>query len=99
MTDPSRAPMEAIVLDAYDHIAVALVPLKPDQLVSVRIGSEDRSVRICQDIPRYHKFALAEICEGTMIRKGGEVIGRLYVPVDAGQHVHTHNLVGATAQS
>jgi altronate dehydratase small subunit len=98
MTVTSNVPMDAIMLNEADHVATALVPLKPGQRVNLRVGRQDRIVEIYEDIPRYHKFAVADICQDTMIRKGGEVIGRLYAAVKAGRHVHTHNLVGASAR-
>lgn len=86
------------MLDMSDQIAVALVPLKAGQDARIRTEGGDQFLRIAEDIPRYHKFALVDLASDTIIGKGGEVIGRLFVAVEAGRHVHTHNLVGATAK-
>lgn len=83
------------MLDKSDQIAVALVPLKTGQDVRIRTDCGDQLLRISEDIPRYHKFALVDLASDTIIRKGGDVIGRLFVDVAAGKHVHTQNLVGA----
>ncbi len=84
------------MLDKSDQIAVALIPLKAGQDARIRTEGGDQFLRIAEDIPRYHKFALVDLASDTIIRKGGDVIGRLFVAVKAGRHVHTQNLVGAT---
>ncbi len=84
------------MLDRSDQIAVALVPLKAGQDARIRNEGGDQFLRIAEDIPRYHKFALVDLASDTIIRKGGDVIGRLFLAVAAGRHVHTHNLAGST---
>ena len=39
-----------------------------------------------------HKVALRELAEGEPVRKYGQPIGRATRPIDAGEHVHDHNL-------
>jgi altronate dehydratase small subunit len=39
-----------------------------------------------------HKFALDPIAQGEPVRKYGVVIARAMAPIEAGQHVHVHNV-------
>ncbi|NOU94537.1 hypothetical protein GC093_15110 [Paenibacillus sp. LMG 31456] len=51
------------------------------------------TVRLLNDIPFGHKFALSDLSEGETIVKYGVPIGQLIRPVKAGEHIHLHNLV------
>jgi altronate dehydratase len=39
-----------------------------------------------------HKFALHAIARGALVHKYGEAIGHATCDIQAGEHVHTHNL-------
>lgn len=43
-------------------------------------------------IPYGHKVALRPVCRGGDIVKYGEVIGRASADIQAGDHVHIHNM-------
>ena len=45
--------------------------------------------------PAGHKVALADVPTGGQVRKYGQVIGVATRPIQAGEHVHTHNLAFA----
>ncbi|MDE6267865.1 MAG: altronate dehydratase family protein [Muribaculaceae bacterium] len=49
-------------------------------------------VRLLTDIPRGHKFALSPLAEGDKVVKYGFPIGHAIRSVQAGEHVHSHNL-------
>ena len=55
----------------------------------------DRVVRLRDDVPAGHKVALADVPTGGQVRKYGQVIGVATRPIQAGEHVHTHNLAFA----
>ena len=44
------------------------------------------------DIPLGHKIALKDLAEGETVLKYGHDIGRIVAPVQAGDHVHVHNM-------
>ncbi len=73
-----------IVLHPTDSVAIARVALQPGQQV--------RSILVREAIPAGHKIAIADLTEGELIRRYGQVIGRARTPIAAGSHVHTHNL-------
>ncbi|WP_223476613.1 UxaA family hydrolase [Oricola indica] len=89
-------PQKVIVQDWSDSIGVALVPIWAGEVLNIKIGTETRTVRIQNDIPRYHKFAVIDLPGGAEVLKNGEVIGRLLRETKIGEHVHTHNLTGLT---
>lgn len=77
-----------IQLNPADNVAIARTALSPRQ--QIRVGS--RSVPVADSIPPGHKVAIAAIAAGENILRYGQIIGRARVRIEAGQHVHTHNL-------
>lgn len=71
-----------------DMVAVALMPL--EKHLALQVGGEE--VRLEEEIPQGHKFALREIAEGEKVIKYGEPIGIAKCPIKKGEWVHTHNL-------
>lgn len=45
-----------------------------------------------QDIPLYHKVAITKMPEGAYVIKYGEQIGVAKLEIQAGDHVHIHNV-------
>src|SRR5579864_2021804 len=78
----------AIHLHPTDDIAVARVPVPAGtelRVDGVRLVTRD-------EIPAGHKVALHTIAAGEMVLRYGQAIGRARQTIEAGQHVHTHNL-------
>lgn len=71
-----------------DLVAVALEPLAAHTAVQ----ADGREIVLCEDIPRGHKFALADIPQGAAVIKYGAPIGVASKPIAAGEWVHTHNV-------
>ena len=78
----------ALVLTARDNVATALVALEPGQAVALDAGSLTPRERI----PSGHKIALVAIAAGEPVIKYGQPIGLATSAIQAGDHVHTHNL-------
>ncbi len=78
----------AIHLHPSDNVAVARVPIPAD--VELRIDGVTVLTR--DAIPAGHKVALRPIAEGEMVRRYGQAIGRAKAYIEAGRHIHTHNL-------
>lgn len=53
-----------------------------------------------EDLPIYHKAAVADIPKGGFVYKYGEKIGIATRDIHVGDHIHTHNLkpVGSTGE-
>src|SRR6185437_3452508 len=71
-------------LGVDDDVAIALEP------VARGVPAGDTVAR--SDIPRGHKIALRTIPTGALVHKYGHVIGMASRPIEAGDHVHTHNM-------
>ena len=74
----------AIRLHPTDNVAIARVPISAGMTVL--------NVRTRSAIPAGHKVALVAIAAGENIRRYGQMIGRAKVPIEPGDHVHTHNV-------
>ena len=85
-------PSKAMVINERDNVATAMADLRKDELFSLKPGEGNFSVRVTQDIPFGHKFALAEIPKGGEVIKYGESIGVASRRIGPGEHVHVHNL-------
>jgi altronate hydrolase len=77
-----------ILLHTQDDVAVLKRTVKPgEELV---LGPH--TLRITQHIAAGHKIAVRAIPEGAPVRKYGQIIGFAVGSIEAGAHVHTHNL-------
>lgn len=77
-----------IRLHDEDNVVIAADSLPPGEIVT------DRGVAITvrEGIPYGHKVSTTSIAKGASIRKYGETIGFASVDVEAGAHVHVHNV-------
>lgn len=84
---------KVIRIHPADSVAVALVPLKKGEVVTVE-ASESASevvVTLQDDIVAGHKFALKDIKAGEPIIKYGYPIGAAKADVKTGCHIHVQN--------
>jgi hypothetical protein len=84
---------DAIVLNPADDVATALKPVAVGADIRIKAPDGVRRLKAVEAVPRFHKLALVALAAGAPIKKYGETIGEASVPIEAGQHVHTHNLV------
>lgn len=75
-----------IVLNPVDNVAVARDDIDPKEL------HDAFGVLPLAKIPRGHKMALRAITRGEAVTKYGQTIGFATDDIEAGSHVHTHNL-------
>ncbi len=73
-----------IRLHASDNVVIALADLPAGAVV------ED--VHLTGPAPRGHKIAVADIAQGAVVLRYGQIIGQAMVDIPAGAHVHSHNL-------
>jgi altronate hydrolase len=73
-------------LHANDNVLIAREPIALGQLVS------EFDVRVRAQVPAGHKIAAVAMPEGTPVKKYDTVIGFAARDIEAGDHVHTHNL-------
>ena len=88
ITKLPTAENSVIHLHPTDNIAVARVPLSFGSELKVD-GAE---INVRGSVPAGHKVALQHIGPGEAIIRYGQVMGRARVPIEAGEHVHVHNV-------
>ena len=76
--------MNFIRLDDQDNVVTVKKPVEMHEAI------EDFTTK--QLVPRGHKVATANIAAGDVIRKYAQVIGYASKDIEAGEHVHTHNV-------
>ncbi|TDF92621.1 D-galactarate dehydratase [Paenibacillus piri] len=77
-----------------DNVATALDDIPAGAAVVLRTEGADLTVILREAIAFGHKFAVRPIASSEDIIKYGEVIGMANQPIEAGRHVHVHNLDG-----
>ncbi|WP_434631849.1 UxaA family hydrolase [Thermoanaerobacterium thermosaccharolyticum] len=85
--------INAIVIDKKYNVGVALENLKINDIAYFKIGNDYKTVKVIDEIPIYHKFALKDINKDDFVYKYGENIGKAIRNIKEGEHVHTHNLI------
>lgn len=75
---------QAVRISERDNVLVALSELQPGTMVD--------DIRIAEKIPAGHKFAARYIDSGTPVVKYSYPIGLASQPIQAGAHVHGHNM-------
>jgi altronate dehydratase small subunit len=83
---------KAILIDTKDNVATAFQDLKAGDSVTVALEGREATATLVQDIPFGHKFALSAIALHQPVIKYGEPIGLATKAIEAGQHVHVHNM-------
>lgn len=87
---------DAIVLNPNDNVAVALRNLRAGELVKLSLNPPV-IVKLINDIPFGHKFAVRDIPKCGLVIKYGHVIGRAKEDIKVGEHVHVHNVESLTS--
>ena len=76
-----------------DSVAVVLDYVASGQTVLVTGPDNSQELTAQEDIPVYHKIALFDFKNGTILKRSAIDIGRTTSAIRAGELVHTHNLV------
>ncbi len=80
----------AVLLHPSDDVAIARIPL--NRGVTLRLPDGDTLVEMKQRVQSGHKFALHDIEQEQPVLRYGSIIGFATQPIEAGAHVHSHNL-------
>lgn len=79
---------DAIHVNGKDNLVTCLREVKKGELVKYEGGEQIAN----EDIPCFHKMAIAFIKKGDLCYKYGEVIGESLEDLKPGDYVHVHNL-------
>ena len=82
------APGVFVLDEETDNVGVAIQDLGPGDLVEVGCGL----LAVGSVIPAGHKVALVDLARGDWVFKLGHRIGEATAPIEAGAHVHHHDL-------
>jgi (2R)-sulfolactate sulfo-lyase subunit alpha len=95
----TEAAPQFLVHNEGDHVAVAAEDVAPGKGQAVYMDS-DRAITVVvtEAIPLGHKVALVDLGEGAEVVEYGVRIGVTRQPIQAGQHVHVHNIRSARWQ-
>lgn len=88
MPDTSLIDARLVLLSPADNCLIACTHLAAGTAVRLEGGT----VALAKDIGLGHKLARHAIAAGQKVRKYDAVIGSLRTAVEAGAHIHTHNL-------
>lgn len=88
--------VRACQIDVNDSVATTLDKISIGDIVAVFNKSGDYlfSLTALDSIPIGHKIALFDYDKGSIIFKYSQPIGTTCEDIQAGEHVHTHNLKG-----
>ena len=83
----------ALHLHPDDTVAIAQVDLAPGTTLAWAAAEDPAGIlRVRHLIPAGHKIALRTIPPGEPVRRYGQIIGLAGCEIEAGMHVHDHNL-------
>jgi len=77
-----------VIMNPKDNCATALENIIKDTKIKI----EENIIKVSQEIPMGHKFALLNINKGELIIKYGEIIGIATQDIKAGDWIHTYNI-------
>jgi altronate dehydratase small subunit len=86
--------LQAIVVNSQDNVATAVTNLQEGTTVILFLEEGRLAIKLREPISLGHKFSITQIEDGSDIIKYGEVIGYASKPIEAGKHVHVHNVLG-----
>ncbi|MCY1286465.1 Galactarate dehydratase (L-threo-forming) [compost metagenome] len=91
--------MQLITRSGSENAANAVIRLNPlDDVLIARqplpngLELKNEGVKVCEAIPAGHKVAVHRIEVGQPLRRYGQIIGFASRVIEAGEHVHVHNL-------
>lgn len=86
--------LKALIVHRDDNVANLIGAGKKGQSVvcATEGASQQLAIRLLEDVPANHKFAVRDIKAGDAIIKYGLNIGRASCDIRKGQYVHVHNI-------
>ena len=82
----------ALRIPPRDNVATCVLAQWAGEAAAYEADGEAVTVRLLDDIPFGHKFAIRPIAAGDEIIKYGYPTGRAVRDIQPGEHVHIHNV-------
>jgi (2R)-sulfolactate sulfo-lyase subunit alpha len=85
---------KALAHNRGDHVAVAVAPIAAGEEITIAHLDDDseQTLDARSDVPYGHKIALTALDEGAVVIEYGTQVAVTRAPIEAGAHVHTHNV-------
>jgi len=88
--------INAMIIEEIDGVAVAIEEIKNKTEANFKINGRIETIKVIEDIPIYHKFAVKNLSLGEPVLRYGVSIGIATKNIKRGEHVHVHNLESET---
>jgi len=86
--------LSALIVNKIDNVATAICPIKKSSIIKVKYpNGKFCEIKLEENIPSFHKFAICDIPKGTYIYKYGYPIGTSCKNIMKGSYVHRHNMI------
>lgn len=85
----SASPACLIRLHPSDNVVIAREPLT----IGAQVESDGQTIKLRAQVPAGHKIAACKITKGAVVRKYDTPIGVATRDIEAGDHVHSHNIM------
>jgi len=89
---------KVLLVKTADNVATCLAAMRAGECVQLDAEEGTIAVRLRDDIPFGHKFAVRDIPRGAQVRKYAETIGVASRDIGAGEWVHVHNVESCRAR-
>jgi len=90
--------IKAVVLAPQDNVGIALADLGAGLELDLNCGEHLFQVKLAEPVPYQHKFSVTTIRIGEEIIKDDVFIGVATDEIQAGRHVHVHNMTGTRSK-
>ena len=90
--------IKAVVLAPHDNVGIALADLDTGLELDLNCGEHLFQVKLAEPVPYQHKFSVTTIRIGEEIIKDDVFIGVATDEIQAGRHVHVHNMTGTRSK-
>ena len=90
--------IKAVVLAPHDNVGITLADLDAGFELDLNCGEHLFQVKLAEPVPYQHKFSVTTIRIGEEIIKDDVFIGVATDEIQAGRHVHVHNMTGTRSK-
>ena len=91
--------MNAILIHNDDNVVTVTESLQAGSVAMYQKNEEVLEIVTLEEIPKFHKIAVADIEKTKSVYKYGQLIGEALENITKGSHVHDHNITSPKKKS
>ena len=91
--------MNAILIHNDDNVVTVTESLQAGSVAMYQKNEEVVKIVTLEEIPKFHKIAVADIEKTKPVYKYGQLIGEALENITKGSHVHDHNITSPKEKS